>query len=248
MMSRLCSQLLPPYLINQGYVHGDEEKCNYELYLVELLNCCSNFMSLFKRPFEHQTIQSHGEPDAISGEYGLDFKLAVSTSEMQANGILKLQIWKLMGAVTIYGEPKNPKGRVLATRLYVALRSFNEDSLDQLNGEEIKEKSDEDVLAFREKLLTPKNLLFFFPYRMSHLENNNKLDICIQEMKSALWSDFSSAMRFRKRKVPNFYTYFCTIYNELFVLMRPDNDDFRLIDVIELNRSETYKELVKYKR
>ena len=67
--------LLPSELIVKGFVKG-EEQCNYEYYLLELVNQSSFFISLSHgQRYSAPESEAHGECDCISDAYQLDFKL-----------------------------------------------------------------------------------------------------------------------------------------------------------------------------
>ena len=88
---RIRLRSLPAPIVVHSYVKGDD-KCNYELYMVELLNSSGWMKARFSKPFVHQKDQSHGQCDAYSGEYGIDFKLAAATSRIRAKSLLSDQI------------------------------------------------------------------------------------------------------------------------------------------------------------
>ena len=88
---RIKLHILDAPLIIKNFVNGDS-KCNYELYLVEMLNKSKWMKRQFPEDFRWQEEQSHSECDAYSGNYGIDFKLAAAKSMMQAKSLLSSQI------------------------------------------------------------------------------------------------------------------------------------------------------------
>ena len=71
---RIKFKLLPPATIIKNFVDGESD-CNYENYLLELLNKSSHFkkrgQSLFSKPLN----ENNGQCDAISKNYEIDFKI-----------------------------------------------------------------------------------------------------------------------------------------------------------------------------
>ena len=242
----LYLKLLQPHMINSKYIHGTEDICNYELYLVELINQCRNFMSRFREPFIYQMEQSHGEADAVSGDYSLDFKLAVSSTAMQANNIYRPQIWKRSDGWIDYGGAKKEKGQLMVTKIYMALLSSNRDNLLNIIEKPDKSLVEKDIAQFLQKVIIPQNIMFFFPYRLWHKGEIVSIDEGIQDIVLALASAFLTSMQYRAEKVPEYETFFSTFYEEKFVLMQVYEDKFDLLDAVDLSLSSTYKSLKKY--
>ena len=77
---KLRSGLLPAPMIITNYVEGDEN-CNYEKYLLEIVNASEMFRLLSGgKEYTAPDNEAHGENDANSEEYSLDFKLVESSS------------------------------------------------------------------------------------------------------------------------------------------------------------------------
>ena len=77
------AKLLPaPYII-KNFV-GGEDNCNYEIYLLELLNSSAWFSAHYPGGFTKPSSESHGECDAINQIYQIDFKLLASKTALQA--------------------------------------------------------------------------------------------------------------------------------------------------------------------
>lgn len=67
----------------RNYVKNDS-LCNYEFYMVELLNHSKEMRKLHPQEFVWQGDQAHAECDAYSGDYGIDFKLIAHESNKQS--------------------------------------------------------------------------------------------------------------------------------------------------------------------
>lgn len=125
--SPLKLKLIEAPLIIKNYVKGDE-RCNYELYITEILNASKQFKQRFCLPFCAPTSQSNGECDSYAGEYGLDYKLIASKTALQARSIFSPQIRKIANGCHSVGIGKC-RGEMTATRIAQALRG---NSIEQL--------------------------------------------------------------------------------------------------------------------
>ena len=102
---RIKYKFLPPATVIKNFVDGEED-CNYEKYLLELLNHSNYFEKKGKGEYCHPPEESHGECDAISPNYELDFKLLASSSFLQAQSILSLSVSKIDDGIIAYGSCK----------------------------------------------------------------------------------------------------------------------------------------------
>lgn len=107
-------------MLIKNYVAGDTA-CNYETYLTEIVNASSWFSSALPTSFCSPPSESHGECDAYSGEYGLDFKIIASKTAMQARSIYSFQIIRMTDGAYAFCESKE-KGSMYTTRFPQALR------------------------------------------------------------------------------------------------------------------------------
>lgn len=89
--------MLDAPLIIHGFVN-DEPKCNYERYMTELLHCSTLFMNKTGgESFCWKEKQDHGECDATTSTYSIDFKLLATNSSLQAKR-------ETSGSITKIGE------------------------------------------------------------------------------------------------------------------------------------------------
>ena len=85
----LRSRRLPAPIIISNFVSGDPTK--YETYLIEFINQSEWFAAHFSKKFVEPESESHGECDCYSGDYGLDFKLIASQSELTATSCMSAE-------------------------------------------------------------------------------------------------------------------------------------------------------------
>lgn len=245
MSSELYLKALPSQFTIKGYITGDEAICNYELYLTDFINNASHFMVNHHERFTLITEQSFGEPDVISGDYSLDFKLFDTQSHLESSSVLKSQITKMPDGWTAYSIPKQER-EMRVTRAHTILRSisfvdFNND-FSSIEDETIKH----DLIRLRKVLLTKKNLLLFFPYKLFHHPALNHYKEGFTEVFQWLNHDFGVSLEYRNSQRSQFDTYFSTIYEDYFVLAKEENNTLSLLDIVPLEVSEVWDRLLDY--
>lgn len=129
--SRLRFKLLPPATIIKNFVTGEED-CNYENYLLELLNRSSHFIEKGKSLFSKPIDESHGQCDSISKNYELDFKLLSSSTRLQASSLFSFGVSNIGNGVTAITESRKKSGEIKATQIHVAFRTRDVEELMQI--------------------------------------------------------------------------------------------------------------------
>ena len=223
--------------------------CNYEFYMVELLNLSKEMRKLHPKEFVWQGDQAHAECDAYSGDYGIDFKLIASQSRMKASSNFSNQYTLIMHGVTIVRENKasasNREKEITATVMHVALRQTSLDDLEKIRYNTGLSQIENDIQVFLKKLETKKNLLLFYPYEFSY-QGNIHPEGEIELLTSALQDDFVNAFRYRSKVLPNYDTFLTTVYYNNFILFRIIDNQLKLMDVVPGNDCPTFKHLRSY--
>lgn len=223
--------------------------CNYEFYMVELLNLSKEMRKLHPKEFVWQGDQAHSECDAYSGDYGIDFKLIASQSRMKASSNFSNQYTLIMHGVTIVQENKasalNREKEITATVMHVALRQTSLDDLEKIRYTTGLSQVENDIKVFLKKLETKKNLLLFYPYEFSYQENVHP-ESELKLLTSALQDDFVNAFRYRSKVLPNYDTFLTTVYYNNFLLFRIIDNQLELMDVVSGNDCPTFKHLRSY--
>ena len=223
--------------------------CNYEFYMVELLNLSKEMRKLHPKEFVWQGDQAHSECDAYSGDYGIDFKLIASQSRMKASSNFSNQYTLIMHGVTIVQENKasalNREKEITATVMHVALRQTSLDDLEKIRYTTGLSQVENDIKVFLKKLETKKNLLLFYPYEFSYQENVHP-ESELKLLTSALQDDFVNAFRYRSMVLPNYDTFLTTVYYNNFLLFRIIDNQLELMDVVSGNDCPTFKHLRSY--
>ena len=250
----LQNEILPPALFIKGFVKN-EPRCNYEYYLIEAINHSGYFLKLSGGiEYCSPTSESHGECDAISEKYKLDFKLAEGNSKLEAKNLLEPGITKLPNGVTAWHYSKR-NGKTTALHINKMLRKLN--STDDIRSiissdtkhikfydrspENIDQQGLYEIKLLAENLLLKKNLLFYFPEKFSFVYGiSYGFDKAINIIGKALEHDFSIAFDFRNQENPGYGTYICCIYDEQFIFYTYKDKHLEFIDSVSCSLCETY--------
>ena len=249
----LKPRLLDAPLIIKNYVKKyknskkePDPKCNYEIYLVELLNRSEKMKELHPQEFILQEKQSHAECDAYSGNYGIDFKLFASQSRMKASSNLSPQyVVDKNGVKTAYESKSDVLNRakeMTATNLHIAVGQTSLEELEHIRISKNLNDIEIDIKAFLKTLETEKNLLLFYPYEFRFKDYKHP-DHGVNIILETLQKSFQSAIMYRKKVQPEFETYLTTLYYNDFILARVNNQKLELMDVIEGNSCPTFEYL-----
>ena len=248
MKPELMLKMLAAPVTVKNYVKNDP-LCNYEFYMVELLNHSHEMRKHHPQAFVWQGDQAHAECDAYSGDYGIDFKLIASQSRMKATSNLSPQHIIDANGVTVSYESKasilNREKEMTVTRMHAALRQISLEDLERIRSNTDLLPHEKDIQVFLKKLETKKNLLLFYPYEFSFAENQHPKNE-IEVLTKALQNDFVSAFRYRSKVLPDFETYLTTVYYNDFVLFKIVDNQLDLMDIVSGNDCPTFKHLRSY--
>lgn len=235
------AEMLPAPLIITDFVRG-EKRCNYELYLLELINVSKWFSEEYSGDFQGPASESHGECDAINENYQLDFKLLASKTALQAKSILSPQIYTENG-VTFFCTSK-VDGNIRATRIFAALRGLALNKLLEIRNSGAKEHGIEnDILEVLETLETKKNILLFFPYKFT-FEKPHLYDEAINSITEALNHDFGAAFAFRNQYAKGYDTFLTCIYDKAFLIYCVCGEELQLCDSVATSDVKTFTRLL----
>lgn len=237
--------LAAPYII-KGIVHG-ENKCNYEFYLLELLNCSTWFSAQYPGEFYRPKSESHGECDAVNQDYQIDFKLLAAETALQARSIFSSQVYKEENGSVAFCECRRPDGEIKATRLFAALRGKS--LVDLYNIRENKTEAhgvEHDVFEALKTLETKKNLLLFFPYKFT-FDRPHDYNEAVKSIGEALTGDFHIAFEYRNCQTQGqFDTFLTCIYDQIFLIFLWKNQRLQLVDIVKAEDLPTFVQLSEY--
>lgn len=245
--SRINFRQLPPATIIKGFVEGESD-CNYEIYLLELLNSSLYFREKGKSEFHKPEDESSGQCDAIADDYKVDFKLLSASSRLQASHLFSNSISNLGNGITAIGRSKNQDGEIEATQIHVAFRMRTLSDLLQVKKDfqnVRKQCIEKDIVKVLNMLEKQKNLLLFFPY-VFNIEDEINIQSFDEVLISALNYDFSSLFLYRNYKMGEFDTYFLTIVREKFYIFKIVDCKLSLIEKIDCSDIPTFIKLTGY--
>lgn len=239
-------KLLPASCIIKNSI-GGEEKCNYEIYLRELLNESAWFHIQYPGGFIKPISESNGECDAINQNYQIDFKLLAAKTALQARSVLSPQIYKDENGIIFYCESKKLGGTIQATRLFAAFRGKLITDLYSIRENGVKAYGVEnDILTTLKMLETKKNLFLFFPYKFT-FDKYHSYDEAMKSISEALTEDFHIVFEYRDSKVHNQYDTFMTcIYDDSFLILFVKDQTVQLIDTVKISKIPTFLQLYQY--
>ncbi len=239
--------ILPAVFIIKNFIAG-EDNCNYEKYLLELVNKSIYFREKSNfRIYEPPLSESNGECDCNSLTYKFDFKLLESTTRFQASRELTSQIQKISDCVISHCPPRKQNTEMKVTRLHVALRNHSCKKLSEFLTNEYEYGTIENDIKNYVKLLTvKKNLFFLFPYQFS-FKKNYTFRFAIENINVALSNDFKESYLFREKNCEGFDTFFAYIYEDHLIVSSLKKDcTLQIVDTIYMFQSETYRKLYDY--
>ena len=237
------AKLLPATLINKGFVRGEQD-CNYEIYLLELVNHSQWFCNRYSGGFTSPTSEANGECDAINEHYQLDFKLFAAETALRASNLLFPQITKMADGEIAYSGSRCSGQTFQANKLFAAFRRKSIDDMYQIRKQAKQKITVENVISSALQVLeTKKNILLFFPYEFT-FDVPHEYDDAIGSIREAIESDFHSAFLYRKKVAEGFDTFLTCIYDDSFLLFKVSSGGLDFCESIHSDLLPTY---VKYK-
>ena len=210
----------------------------YEDYLIEVLNGSLSFFTKKRTPFEQFHLvkkQDHGEPDARSSLYSVDFKLLVDQELMNTLYKNKPEVdySHLQNGLILVHEKKDkipaPKNNILFN-----LMALKENDIDS---EEIS-KTVKNLLA---NLKKAKNLFIYYPYEFS-----SQTDLPGNAFKSIFDKLMRVIMDYRTREQPTFDTFFCVKANAFFLIYEWTSNGFAFRDQVHETLCGNYRDVKLY--
>ena len=234
--------LLPAPVINKGFIQGEQD-CNYEVFLLELINQSSWFSEHYPGGFVSPSSEANGECDAINKKYQLDFKLFAARTALRARNLQAPQITKIADGAYAYSVSRRPNLTLQATRLFAAFRGKSLDELYDIRSNAKEEYSiEKDISAALEILETQKNLLLFFPYVIS-FDVFHEQTAAIESIKEGIDNDFLSAFLYRERFAKSFDCFFTCIYENQFIIFQIYPDGVQFCELVHVNKTPTFTKL-----
>lgn len=255
----LCTTMLPPAVFIKEFV-VNESRCNYELYLLEVLNSSSYFLLLSGgKSYVHPSSESGGECDAVTPKYSIDFKLLEGNSRIEANNLLSPGITKDSNGVICWHTSKKSCDTlaVYLNRVLRRLTSVDDVAkilVSDLKPIKMKERSEDNIdkqskyelRILVENILTEKNLLLFLPETFSFVEGvSYGFDNAVEIISQALKRDYGILFDFRTQRLSEYETYICCIYESCFLIYHYSKCKLNLVDRVNCSECETFEYLMR---
>lgn len=237
----LMYKQLPAHMIVTNFIAGEED-CDYEFYLRDFLNESSFFMSLSKgHKYQAPVTESHGEADAITDDYTIDFKLLVATSRMEANSVLSGSITKYGDGFYGFGASK-VQGEKICTNLCQALRYKDVTELETIIAKSSHSLIEKDVIDYLSVLKKKKNLLLFLPVEFSFSEEHSEKD-AINSIRQAISFDLKPSIEFREKNVKGYDAYVATMYADKALFFKISINGAEYVDCVNASSSKSFMKL-----
>ena len=240
----LCEKMLEAPFIIKNYIN-DEPECNYERYLTELINHSGYFMRKTNgKPFKwiESQSQSHGECDAVSECYSLDYKLLATKSSLQGLRETSESITKLGKGSCAFGLGRWPVGEAFEyIRTVAAVRQYSVEDLSRI-AEEPYGRIEKEVSIILKSLRAKKNLLLLYPYIILFSEPHTFDEGC-DSITEAFNEDLNRISIYRRNEAPDYDTFLCTIYENKLLIYQEKAGNWKLEDSVELSLSKEYMDL-----
>lgn len=236
-------QLEAPFVIKNFVVN--EEKCNYEIYLLELLNHSAWFSDHYPGGFTAPPSESKGECDAIGNGYELDFKLLESKTMLQSSSLRSMQIAKTADGCVVFSKSKSQS----TSGVTFIGADFENRSLSELK--EIRKcnfKSnglENDIATVLGTLETQKNLMLFFPYQYTYGTPHDFSD-SVHSIADTLSRIFCCAFEYRNEFAAHYDTYLTCVYDDVFLIFAVENDKLCFCDSVRTSDIPTFVRLSEY--
>ena len=232
---------LPAGFIKKGFIKQNGQKGDYspDDYLREFLNSSSWFMrktngELFVKPKS----EAHGECDAITKCYRIDFKQILGESMQYAIANTAEQIDEYNGTATLYRKSIR-EGEFKAVRLHIVLRDYSTNDLECIyssNGEGFSD-IETDIAQLLKSIDKEKHLLLFYPVLLKYEGDD---DCTKDDVAKVFASDYMGVATFRKVRHPDKETYFAFIFECSFVIVVVEDNDFKVVDEVDVKFSNTF--------
>lgn len=239
----LLSKELPAPMVVKGYVSGESE-CNYELYLRDFLNESKYFRNKANgEAYYASESEAHGEADAISSSYSIDFKLLISSSKMEAKSMLSESITKISDGTHAFG-PSKKNGEKKCTLLCPAIRYREKKDFYDIKRRGPRDDIEKDIWKYLRILSVKKNILFFIPDIFSYQVEHTEIE-AISGIQNALFRDLKESILYREENTPGFDTYVATIYDKKMLFFQICGAGIELVDSVLLSKSRIFMNLYR---
>lgn len=243
----IVEEYLPEAFIKDRFITEEDQRMDYsyEDYLREMLNCSGWFMEkTHGEEFRKPDSEAHGENDALSNVYELDFKCILSSSIQRARDATSPQISVNKDKTTVYFRGSKKQGKFEGHKLHAILKNLTFDEFEQFANEKakIKEMTDRDKdLSYLSKTVNKKkNLFLYYPALLSFPQNDGD----VFNAADTIYNSYEIVFRYRRKRLTEFDTYLAFYYEGDLCILNCKEEEPELIDRINpLKTSNTFMQL-----
>lgn len=237
-VSMICPQLFVNDLIQD---RNSRPLFNYEDWARELVNESPAFMGLTGgEEFGAPVSEAHGECDAVTNAYELDFKLILGESYTRAVSLTS-RGYVTFGGLTLTQSAKSRKTEQVGLHIHVALRDYSVSQLENLLASEIKDSanddSDRDIRGLLCCMDHAKNLMLIYPYRFDCSDGSPAQE---KTVNAALYYDFGNVLTLRRKRHACRDTYLAYFLDDAMVITKVDERGLVPFDEVAVSKSKTY--------
>ena len=223
------------FLLKCNYI---KQGLSYEDYLIDVLNCSMFFGR--KKPFTEQyrkpESEAHGECDAVSSTYTIDFKLLADEEVMRVRTKNRPSVdYSRLAKGMVFVKTSTANAEIPRDTL---IRDIYRLKMDDITNEDFQNPS---LKGLIKNLKKPKNLLLYLPYEYTE----NRLDVA-KLFAGMLTLAFSELMKYRQQEQPEYETYLCVHVNACFMIFQWVQDSFVFVDRIPEICSSSYMEYKQF--
>lgn len=226
-------QIIEPkyFMLNCKYIGVG---LSYEDYLLEILNWSGYFRSKSedKSKYVAPKFQDHGEADAYSTDYQIDFKLLIDEEMMRGLSRNKPTVDKKFidkGIIMVRDNPRPtpvPKRNVLVDIMQITPDEIANDVF-----------SSETARHFMKNLEKDKNLFLYYPY-----EHTCQTPYSVKAFEHLFTRIFKVSLNHRLQKCPGKDTYVCVKVNENFLIFEWTDQGFVFVDKVNELLCSAYRD------
>ena len=224
------------------------EDYNYENYLRELLNESEWFLRKSSgEPYKKPLSETHGEDDAYTEEYSIDFKRILGESATRALHMRSERILRTESG-TIYefgGASQFPDN---AREIRQTIRGYDREELLRLYNvprEKASSQMEGDVIAYLRLLGREKNLLLYDPV-VFELDEHCPEEEAVERITQSLQVDFKDSLDFRREKADRYETYVAFFFEKDLMVLQYTEKGFVLVDRIPARLSPTFCSIASF--
>lgn len=231
-------KIMPKYLLLNG--KNAFADVTYEDFLIDIINGSSFFKSKCSI-MEHYVLnaeQSHGEDDAYTSDYQLDFKLLVSDDVMRArNHNMPEMDYSMMDEGFVFTKTKEPVEEVPDETILLDIANC---SIEDLKNERFPSNA---VRSVVKNIKKPKNIFMYYPYEYQQVNSKYEYHWLVSEVCE---TTFNNLLSYRDELNLGKDTFFCIKVNEYFMIYEWFNGKMVYRDKVHEYLASNYMGLKAY--